>query len=273
MKSRVYIFVGLNAIRILSLVGLALVFSSSIVILVNDIHAIQRASSPTVITADNSTIAATDLTMVDCDYLEGSTVPNQPAGAFWAIVNRFLIIFEVIALVFSEFGWPARFFTTFFPVLGPEFGVGALGVFECLIGASVLSHHVGTFPVVTAFFLFSVGCLNILAGLIFRESSRARRSITEWRDRIPDLPRTAADLRSGASSFVSAHAEKAPSAAAVAAGADTFKAGYGFGRQGEKAAGLKGFLISKPLETLPRYAPKPRDSADAGAFASGGQAI
>lgn len=32
--------------------------------------------------------------------------------------------------------------------------------------------------------------------------------------------------------------------------------GFGFGRQGEKAAGLKGFLISKPLESLPRYAPK-----------------
>jgi hypothetical protein len=32
---------------------------------------------------------------------------------------------------------------------------------------------------------------------------------------------------------------------------------YGFGNKGEKAAGLKGFLITKPLETLPRYAPKP----------------
>lgn len=31
-------------------------------------------------------------------------------------------------------------------------------------------------------------------------------------------------------------------------------AGFGFGRQGEKAAGLKGYLISKPVESLPRYA-------------------
>jgi hypothetical protein len=30
-------------------------------------------------------------------------------------------------------------------------------------------------------------------------------------------------------------------------------AGYGFGRQGEKEAGKKGFLISKPVEALPRY--------------------
>jgi hypothetical protein len=29
----------------------------------------------------------------------------------------------------------------------------------------------------------------------------------------------------------------------------------GFGRQGEKVAGLKGYLISKPLESLPKYVP------------------
>jgi len=33
-------------------------------------------------------------------------------------------------------------------------------------------------------------------------------------------------------------------------------ASFGFGRQGEKAAGLKGFLIAKPVESLPRYMPK-----------------
>lgn len=33
-------------------------------------------------------------------------------------------------------------------------------------------------------------------------------------------------------------------------------AGFGFGRQGEKAAALKGYLISKPVESLPRYVPK-----------------
>lgn len=31
--------------------------------------------------------------------------------------------------------------------------------------------------------------------------------------------------------------------------------GMGFGRQGEKTAGLRGYLISKPLESVPRYAP------------------
>lgn len=65
----------------------------------------------------------------------------------------------------------------------------------------------------------------------------------------------------------------------VSSVASTAKAGFGFGRQGEKAAGLKGtlvsvmmliafaddfmlagYLISKPVESLPRYAPSMKAS-------------
>lgn len=61
-----------------------------------------------------------------------STVPNQPAGVFWAVLNRLLIIGQVIILFLSEIGWPSAFFERFFPVLGDEFGLGALGVIQCL---------------------------------------------------------------------------------------------------------------------------------------------
>ncbi|KAH7099389.1 hypothetical protein BKA62DRAFT_772474 [Auriculariales sp. MPI-PUGE-AT-0066] len=286
MQSRVAIFFGLNAIRFFSLVGLILVFASSIVVLVNDIHAIQRAGQPQVI--DGSDGEAFD--QAECfDYLEGSTVPNQPAGAFWAIVNRFLIIFEIMFLFLSEVGWPSKFFATYFPVLGPDFGVGALGVFECLIGAAVLSHRVNDFALVSAFFLFSVGCLNILAGLIFRESSRPRRSLTEWHDsKKPMLPTTIIprdQLDSGASSFIS-NAEKAyplpihsghptPIEATPIHGeyaSASLQPGKGFGRaagMGENS-GLKGFLISRPVESLPRYHTRPGASPVPGAYPSGG---
>ena len=105
-----------------------------------------------------SIVAEYLLTMV----FSGSTVPNQPAGVFWAVLNRLLIIFQVIVLFLSEAGWPYKFFDIYFPVLGSNFGVGALGIFECLIGAAVLSHHVDDFSLVSAFFLFALGCLNIL---------------------------------------------------------------------------------------------------------------
>jgi hypothetical protein len=59
-------------------------------------------------------------------------VPHQPAGAFWAVVNRCLIVFQVIVLVLSEIGWPSALFKTYFPVLGDDFGLGALGIAQCL---------------------------------------------------------------------------------------------------------------------------------------------
>ena len=59
-------------------------------------------------------------------------MPNQPAGAFWAVLNRLLIIFQAIVLILSEVGWPAAFFNRFFPILGDDFGLGALGVIQCL---------------------------------------------------------------------------------------------------------------------------------------------
>src|ERR1700730_6131618 len=65
-------------------------------------------------------------------FFSDSTVPNQPAGEFWAVLNRLLIICQIIALIFSEIGWPLKFFNRFFPVFGSDFGLGPLGVMQCL---------------------------------------------------------------------------------------------------------------------------------------------
>jgi len=82
-------------------------------------------------------------------------VPNQPAGVFWAIVASLLIIFQTVILfcesfcmfnhlrtelhvrTVSEISWPIKFFNRYFPVLGSEFGLGALGIFQCLCVASI----------------------------------------------------------------------------------------------------------------------------------------
>ncbi|KAG6841787.1 hypothetical protein C0991_006671 [Blastosporella zonata] len=163
----------------------------------------------------------------------------------------------------SEFGWPSRFFDHYFPVLGKDFGLGALGVMQCLIGAAILSHRVDTFTLVAAFFLFSIGCLNILVGLIWRASAKSKRSVTSWREHAKSaLPTHVAgvDVRPAMSAATSA-ASAAPSViSSMFTGSDrasqtgSSKSGFGFGRQGEKAAGLQGYLISKPIESLPRYA-------------------
>jgi len=222
MASRPYVFYGLTAVRVLSVVALLLAFSSSIVDIVSDIRAVNRSQHEPP-SSDGA-----------CGYIGGSTVPNQPAGVFWAVVNRLFIIFQLVFLLLSEISWPMAFFDRFFPVLGSQFGLGPLGIFQGLIGATILSHHVGKFTLVSAFFLFSVGCLNITFGLIFREHAKSKRSIRAWRqgDNSGTLPMHNGDLGTPKS------------------------VGFGFGRQGEKQAGLKGFITTIPIESAPQHAPR-----------------
>lgn len=53
------IFIGLNGIRILSVISMLLVFASSIFVLVNDVEAVNRFMKD-----------ASDADMTDCDYIE-----------------------------------------------------------------------------------------------------------------------------------------------------------------------------------------------------------
>lgn len=263
LPPRAYAFIGLNIIRVLSIIALLLVFASNVVTLANDIKAVNHFTS-----IDKHDTGSTNSTMQefmrDADYILGSTVPNQPAGAFWAVLNRLFIIFQTVVLIFSEFGFPAKYFDKYFPVLGKNFGVGALGLIQMLIGAAILSHHVDTFTLVSAFFLFSLGCLNILVGLIFRESAKSKRSVTSWREH----GKSALPTYVGPSPMTSpppfvSHLYTGSSVdtkGSFGGKGDQEKdkyTGFGFGRQGEKAAAMKGFLINKPVESLPRYAPKP----------------
>lgn len=187
-------------------------------------------------------------------------MPNQPAGVFWAVVNRLLIIFQVIILILSEIGWPSDFFEHYFPVLGRGFGLGPLGIFQCLIGATILSHHVDDFTLVAAFFLFAIGCLNMFLGLIFREGAKQKRSLTFWKSKdasksglLPsthDLrPQFARPVSGFVSSLFNGNNEKNSEPERQQAAST----GFGFGKKGEKSAGLKGAfslcLSSDPIRT------------------------
>lgn len=125
------------------------------------------------------------------------------------------------------------------------------------IATQILSHHVDDFTLVSAFFLFAIGCLNMLLGLVFRESAKERRSITSWRAEskgvLPqttgsDVPKRILLTGNGGSRplfiarSLSTNTEKS---AGYGWGSDV-KSGFGsvksagFGRQGEKDAGLRG---------------------------------
>ncbi|KAI0078402.1 hypothetical protein K474DRAFT_1674108 [Panus rudis PR-1116 ss-1] len=263
-------FFSLNAVRALSIITLLLLFSSSIVTLVTDIKAVNSfiAAGRDSNSSNNSTSSAVECTEEDCDYIEGSTVPNQPAGAFWAVLNRLLIIFQAIILIMSEIEWPLSFFDRFFPILGSNFGLGALGIIQALLGAAVLSHHVDEFSLVSAFFLFSVGCLNMLLGLIFRERAKSIRSIKAWRasskDVLPTVDAAPRSLTSVSNTFTgSSMGEKGLMGAARTDSTKSARSGMGFGRQGQKAAEARGYVVQEPEEALPTYVPKPKASSRA----------
>ena len=112
------------------------------------------------------------------------------------------------------------------------------------IGATVLSHHTDDFSLVSAFLLFSIGCLNIILGLIFRESAKKKRSIVGWREEAKGiLPSGDRPVFPGpAASFVSSvfGSEKTHEESSELGTGRNNSTGFGFGRQGEKTAGLKG---------------------------------
>jgi hypothetical protein len=91
-------------------------------------------------------------------------------------------------------------FDHYFPVLGSKFGLGALGIFQFMsapssfqtiqrliisslfrISIQILSHYAEHFTLVSTSFFFALGCVNMLLGLIFGESIKAKRSISAWR--------------------------------------------------------------------------------------------
>jgi len=235
--------------------------------MVHDVNAVKSWNSNVHATTGTNTTLAHNEDLVDCEYIEDSTVPNSAAGPFWAVLNRILILIQVILLIFSEIGWPDAFFARFLPFLSDEYGVGAIGMFECLIGAQVNSHAVDDFPMVAAFMLFSIGCLNLILALVFGKTAKSHRSILSWRRR-DILPKTSADLARAASQMThssspwsgapSLFSEKPRDPQPPIKGYSVDSGyghgfGYGFGRQGEKPP-LKDLLLNRPVDSLPKYA-------------------
>lgn len=253
-----YVFIVLNVIRIISILALLLVFASSIFTMVKDITAWNHfvdAGYRNIVSVGQGL----NNTMIEIgnDYALGSTVPNQPGGPFFAVLNWLFIIFQTAVLIMAELEYPSKMFDHFFPVLGSEFGIGALGLFQVFIGAAVLSHHVNHFTLGSAFFLFVVGCVNaIVVGLCLRERAKSKRAITSWKEHSRNiLPSVGQYVPSGPPTFMS-HLYTGSSMSKGSSGCsvkfdETF-VGRGFGRQGEKAK-MKDIDILKPDPTLPKY--------------------
>lgn len=188
---------------------------------------------------------------------------------------------EAILLILSEVGWPKRLFSEFVPMLGPDYGLGTLGVLQALIACSVLSHSCTLFPQVSSWLLFILGVFNMLAGIFLRQKAKATRSLFSWENYANLTPQTKAGVAvvstmheafngykerkaGGPSPSPSSMYSSQPTDVEAGAGYsrsrpagsdDTFVPGsklggaFGWGKQAPNKAGVK---ISFPLETVPR---------------------
>ncbi|CAE6364898.1 unnamed protein product [Rhizoctonia solani] len=164
---------GLNIVRALSIAALILVIASSIVVMVRDANAICNEIS---ISVKPQASESSNKPNFGRTYMTSSTVPLQPGGGFFAILSRLLIILQCILLILAEVEWPNSFFINHIPILGPRYGVGILGMIQVLLSALILSHRIPTFPLISAFILFAIGCLNIILGLLLRERIHVYRA-------------------------------------------------------------------------------------------------
>lgn len=136
------------------------------------------SSSPTSTSTPPATVTLSPV--YTCDYYKGATVPSQAGGTFWSVLNRVFILAECILLILSEIGFPKVLFVNYIPMLGPEYGLGFLGVLQTLIASGVLSHACGLFAQVSAWLLFMVAMGNILVGIFLRDKAKVRRNVFKW---------------------------------------------------------------------------------------------
>ncbi|SPO20210.1 uncharacterized protein UTRI_00603_B [Ustilago trichophora] len=153
-------FIGLNALRLVSLVVIILVFTTLIMGLIEDIRDYHNDA--------NMDEARTD----DCAYVPGTSIPMQTWGIFWVEFHRALLLLGVIALFFAELSWFGiprleRAAQVWFPILSRTRGLAALGCVHVVIATSILSHYLDEFPLVVSWMLFVIGLCYLCMGVAF----------------------------------------------------------------------------------------------------------
>ncbi|SJX60577.1 uncharacterized protein SRS1_11806 [Sporisorium reilianum f. sp. reilianum] len=169
-------FVGLNLLRLISLITILLVLTTLIMGLVEDVRDYHDDTLLTAAEAD------------DCAYVPGTSIPMQTWGIFWVELHRALMMLGVIALALAELSWVGIgrlevLAQAWMPVLSRTRGLAALGGVEVVVATSMLSHYLDEFPLVVSWMLFVVGMCYVCLGLAFhdRQLKDARSLFAERR--------------------------------------------------------------------------------------------
>ncbi|KAJ9476624.1 hypothetical protein PHBOTO_000310 [Pseudozyma hubeiensis] len=157
-------FLGLNAIRLVSLVVILLVIATLIMGLVEDVRDYHNGAIMDEAEAE------------DCAYVPGTSIPMQTWGIFWVELHRALLLLGVVALLFAELSWFGiakleHAAQIWFPALSRTRGLAVLGAVHVVIATSMLSHYLDEFPLVVSWMLFVIGMLYLCLGFAFHRYS------------------------------------------------------------------------------------------------------
>lgn len=218
----------------------------------------RAASSTTRAPTATATAAATT-----CAYVGNTSVPRTVGGILFNALNRifccFILLFMLVAEAPPPFKAVERFWAYAFPPFGEHFSTGVLGLTQIFIGCTALtlpsvdlSTHeqpeltiglrISGFPQVAGWFLFILGCLNMLFGLAFGSSIKSIRSVLS-------TPTAPSGLR--AMRLAQQRQEGGGGAGAYREHHDPEQADESNGRQPKKYAGKRGIQISAPIISSP----------------------
>jgi len=219
------------------MISLLFVFIANIVIMAQDIQALHQG---------------VDKDHEDCDYIDNSSVPNQPAGTFRAFLIIALNIIEVAVLFLAETGFPASFFTNWIPCLDHEHSLVGLGVLEVLLAAQMMSHFMDPFPLVACFFLLIAGLFNIFT--MYFDRPKFFRSYLFWKGARP--AGQTATMESGGSRAFSAYGPASAAPSVFTEKEHSHDApGYGFARRGDENLVARSMSPPGRATSPPTYSP------------------
>ena len=159
-NSAKFAFLGLNILRLVSLVTIILVFTTLIMGFVEDVR--DYGSDAIMDEAESE----------DCAYVPGTSIPMQTWGIFWVELHRVLLITGIVSLFFAELSWFGSqklegAAQTWVPVLSRTRGLAAMGSVHVVIATSILSHYLDEFPLVVSWMLFVIGVIYLCLGIAF----------------------------------------------------------------------------------------------------------
>ncbi|SJX60923.1 uncharacterized protein SRS1_12149 [Sporisorium reilianum f. sp. reilianum] len=182
----------LNTIRILTITSCILVTASTIRTLV---HNFQHYPAP--------------LPSTSTAYYPSTDIPTSFLGVFWSTLHHISLTLVLLTVVLSELSLPVpllhRLFKNTLPFLGPNWGLGFLGVLLVLVAADGLSRAgTGAFAQASGWTLAVMGVINVGAGVVWRAKAKVVRSPMAWKREVAEKMERLAEAKATAERVVDA---------------------------------------------------------------------